>query len=278
MIKLIISDLDGTLLDSSLRISEHNLREIKRIQSHGVLFTIATGRPYDLIKAYIEMLELKLPIITCNGARIVMPDGKKDVFNAYLPVKDVRALIEQCYSRGHHWLAYSSRGIITTITDFTKTYLKRNDDLPINLQARYVLIDRSNQLRPDEKINKFLIIEKDKERYMETCEQITSKKGLNCERSQESYIDVMPKGINKSVGVEKIISEMNIKAEHVAAFGDQENDLQMLKFVGLPITLQNGIDALKEIAVFTGRSNEDSGVASGISWIFHNHFDGELRR
>ena len=104
MIKLIATDMDDTLLDSSRKVSSYSLDIINKVRSIGVKFTICTGRMYDSAKSYVSMLGLTDPIIVYNGAMIVDPVTGKQLYHCPLQnadALDVLALAEKwgCHSQ-----------------------------------------------------------------------------------------------------------------------------------------------------------------------------------
>lgn len=267
MIELIVLDLDGTLLDSNHIISKKNLDAIRQAEQLGSVVTLATGRPVDLIKVYLEQLQLNVPIITCNGARILNPSNMVDMYNAYLSSYIVRDLVTYCQSENHDWLAYCQMGVLTTLTAVTEPYMRRNDTLPEHLHAAFHYIDHASEITDWFKVNKFLIIQSDHDRCQRAYQYVRALDNLSCAQSQPNYIDIMPEGINKALGLTKLLEHLNITSDQVAAFGDQGNDLDILSMVKYPITLDNGIDKLKEIAVYVGPDHNQSGVAVGINWL-----------
>ena len=93
-IKLIILDLDGTILDSNGEVSKNILKAIHSLQEKGLLFSIATGRLFSSVKHFAELLKINLPIITLDGTLIKYSDDHENIYESFLPEKYVNRALE----------------------------------------------------------------------------------------------------------------------------------------------------------------------------------------
>ena len=113
MIKLIASDMDGTLINSSHEISSRNLNAIRKAQESGIEFAIATGRDYSMVKPFLDKYQLKCEAIVMNGAEY--RDCKGEVIESIGIEKDkVKDIIVEILKESSIVDIYTSEGIFTT--------------------------------------------------------------------------------------------------------------------------------------------------------------------
>ena len=251
--KLVVCDMDGTLLTSSHKISEYTANIIKQIENNGVKFIIATGRPYLDARYYRDSLKLKSFLITSNGARahdednkpIVIENIQKDLVKKLLSYNVGTDIHRNIYLNDDWIIEYEIDGLI----EFHK-------------ESGYGFnIDDLNKYE-NEEAAKVFFLGKDKE--IENLEKNMEKEfqnELSITISSPFCLEFMKKGVNKAETLKKVLKLLNIKAEEVIAFGDSMNDYEMLSFVGKPCIMGNGSDRLKaalpDVEV-VGKNNQDA--------------------
>lgn len=264
MVKLAVFDLDGTLLDDHHEISDDNLRAVKALEASGCKIMIATGRPDMLLKEYVKKLEMDVPVISCNGAVVRNPFSKETLLNKTISKKQVKEIIEICIQDDHIYMAYSDDAIITTDNYRTQYFLERNKRLEDDCKAKFIIEDNASYIAETYEVNKILIIEKDGFKYQKMNEKFESFSNLSKVQSASGFYDIMPENTSKKNAIDHIIDHYNIDISEVVAFGDNYNDLEMLKHVGMAITTDNGVMPVKEIADFISVDHSESGVAFAI--------------
>ena len=105
-IKLIASDMDGTLLNDEGKISERNAAAIRKAVDAGVIFTIATGRMYCSIEPYAEKLGLDVPLIAYNGAYVKGSLSKEVLYDSPLDYETSLAVLDYCRQKNYYVQAY----------------------------------------------------------------------------------------------------------------------------------------------------------------------------
>ncbi|WP_177505020.1 Cof-type HAD-IIB family hydrolase [Anaerosinus sp.] len=257
-IKLVISDLDGTLLDRDHQISEANKLAIFEAVQSGVTVTIATGRMYPSALPYAKQLGVDVPIITYNGAVIKSVSGE--------------ILYEQCLDTGVAQeiitLCQENDWYIQTIDDDNLYFKEHNEKAKYyesvagikghavgkNL-ADYakrppkMLMITDNEVQTDEIV---ALLEK------QFAGRITAVK------SMPTYIEIIHPSVNKAAAVDRLIEKLNLSREEVMALGDSNNDLPMLKAAGLSVAMGNANQKAKAAAKVVTEDNNHSGVAVAI--------------
>lgn len=255
---LIALDLDGTLLKDDKTISEKTKAVLNQVQNDGHVVMISTGRPYRASEMYYKELNLQSPIVNFNGAFVHHPlDAGWGVYHQPLPLEAVKDIIEISNQ-------YSIQNIIAEVMDHI--YLHYHDEKLIdffklgNLSVTYG--DLRNFLKNDptsllihsdeknvEKINSYLA---------ETKAEVIEHRSWG---APYPVIEIVKHGINKAIGVKKVADYYGIPQSRVIAFGDEDNDLEMLEFAGHGVAMGNAIDMAKHVAKNVTLSNEEDGIA-----------------
>ena len=207
--KLVVCDMDGTLLTSNHRISDYTADIIKKIEDNGVKFIIATGRPYLDARHYRDSLNLKSYLITSNGAR-AHDEENKPIVVENIPKELVKKLLSYNVGKNIHrniylddkWIIeYEIEGLI----EFHK-------------ESGYKFnIDDLNKYE-NEEAAKVFFLGKDKE--IENLEENMEKKfqnELSITVSSPFCLEFMKKGVNKAETLKKVLKLLNIKPEEVIA-------------------------------------------------------------
>ena len=257
-IKLIISDLDGTLLDCNHQISAQNKAAIVEAVKMGVTVTIATGRMYPSALPYAEQLGVDVPIITYNGAVIKSVSGEI-LYEQCLDAAVAQEVIALCQDNGWH---------IQTIDQDTLYFGEHNEkakyyESVAGIKGRAVgnkLADYANRAP------KMLMIT---DSEAQTDEIITLLKTrfagrLSAVKSLPTYIEIIHPAVNKAAAVDRLIEQLHLAREQVMALGDSNNDLPMLKAAGLSVAMGNANEAAKVAAKVVTADNNNSGVAAAI--------------
>jgi len=256
-IKHIFSDLDGTLLDDSGKIS---LRTQAVVKSCGIPFTLVSARTPQAMMALIEELSLCTPQIAFNGGLIF---NREQILAQYpLDFPTAKQLIQK--------FKIQFPEINLSIYTLENWYIERSDkDIEQEMQytpQKPVLTDFEVLLAEPLKIFKILLIIPDTRRLVEVQKNLKylEKQNVIVQKTWESYLEITSISAQKSYAIKKIADDKHLKNSELAAFGDNYNDLAMLKEVGLPIVMGNAPEEIKKIGKFVTKSNEEDGVAFGI--------------
>ncbi|WP_044640956.1 Cof-type HAD-IIB family hydrolase [Risungbinella massiliensis] len=233
MIPLLVSDLDDTLLTSDKTISPKNKASIEAFRQAGGQFTIATGRNlYESIR-YIKELELTIPAILANGSLLYDPLTKETTILNQLDRKLVQDLYTQTslLPKEVDFLIYSTEIIYGCDLQFI------NQDVAKMYDIRLEILDQITFL-PNVPILKLVGFSMT---HLEQLRSWTETLTLPIEAAQSSdrAIEILPIGVNKGSALELLVKRLGLSLDHVAAVGDQLNDLSMLRKVGHSFAVAN---------------------------------------
>ncbi|WP_066295007.1 Cof-type HAD-IIB family hydrolase [Bacillus sp. FJAT-29937] len=255
---LIALDLDGTLLKDDKTISLKTKKVIKKAREEGHIVMIATGRPFRSSEIYYKEMNLDTPIVNFNGAFVHHPKDKKwGVYHSPLEVNIAKEIVEACSSFHFH-------NIIAEVID--DVYFHYQDKKLIEIfgfgEPNVTTGDLRNFLNASPTS---MLIHTDQEHVQTIRDHLSS---LHAEvidhRSWAApfhVIEIVKAGLNKAVGLKRAADYFQIPADRIIAFGDEDNDLEMLEFAGYGIAMGNGINEVKSVAKEVTLTNEEDGVA-----------------
>ncbi len=255
MIKLIVSDMDGTLVDSNHKINEEFWEVLEKLKERGIKFIVASGRRYDnLLDKFIEHKE-DIIFIAENGA-LGMEKGK-ELFSDVLEKDKIAEFVK---------LGRTIPNAATILSGKKAGYMEKGNELAYK-EASIGMNDLKlvdNLLDVEDEILKVAIFEKESsydnlypyyKKFEDTHTVVVSGK---------FWMDIMSKGVNKGSALEKIQNYLNIDKSETAVFGDYLNDLEMSKKAKKAFAMENGHDELKKIATHSAKSNDENGVVEAI--------------
>lgn len=258
-IKLIVIDLDGTLLNSEHVLSDRNQTVIRKAIDAGILVVLATGKTRASADSVIAALNLTSPGIYSQGLVITEGDGSIRHQQTMDPAV-IRRIVTFAEDRGFTVLAYSgNRILVKEETDYGE-FLEKHHEPPATVVGPIYNILATTP------INK-LILAGDKRRVKSMRWQLSHQ--LEGEISITTaniptMLEVLPPGASKGKALKILLKDMNINPDQTMVIGDGENDTGMLQLAGLAVAVGNADDRLKEAADFVVSSNDDDGVAEAI--------------
>lgn len=265
MIKLVISDLDGTLLNSKKELSIENVNTIRQLIKKGVNFCICTGRIYKSAYLIAEEIGFNFPIISCNGAYVKNPITGEVLFNHTFEEGLALEIISifQKYDLTYHFYdedtVYSNK-YERSAKSFGDKF-KNLTNKPINVA---VSEDLSGYVKKAKAVNKFIGF-KNKDKDVEGClSELKKIKEIDISQSGSDNIEIMGKNISKGSAVNHIMKIYGLSEDEVMTLGDEMNDVTMFTEVKYSVAMGNAIDDLKERAYYTTKSNDDDGVSYAI--------------
>lgn len=262
-IKAVALDMDGTLLCSDHKPSEKTKEFLLEIEKKGVKVIIATGRSFSGTEATAKFLGLDNGIVLCyNGAKVVNYKDKSVLFEKPLAEKHVKELIKIADKRGIHinlyqdniWYVdnperqeakdYSAKCGITPV-------IKSHDSFDSYLMPKVVLIGGHEKLLEAEK---------------EIKEKIGDE--IHIAFSSDVFLEAMNKEVNKGITLKWILDHFDISPEECAAFGDAQNDLEMLLSVKYGVAMGNADENFKSRLNYTTLSNDEDGIVAFLKNYF----------
>lgn len=271
MIKLIASDLDGTMFEKGNVIPETNLKAINDINNSNIHFTICTGKTYSLFKNICQDIGTGYGIFG-NGNQIINLKTGEEIYRKLLKNEDVLFCINTAKKLNLHVHLYTNKEVITEkllymdlrnfeltkndknidlefkiVTDIQEYIEKENPEiLKLVISAEKDLASLKNEFAKNKNLQVNLIRKVDKYR-----DEIIGK--------EYEYLDIMPAGINKEQALEVLENYLKIDKSEVLAIGDNLNDLEMIKDSGVGIAVANAYDEVKEVANYTTTTTAQNG-------------------
>ena len=259
MKKLIALDLDGTTLNPESKITDKTAKVLRRAIAEGHSVVIATGRPYRMSKNFYEQLQLTTPMINFNGALVHLPEqhwiGEQETsFNR----KIVFDLIAEKKNLKLDFIAAENREtfFIDDLNFFDKHFFASDFATDENLLTMNTL--RTNPTS--------VLLRSQPENVGSVSEELKQQFGheveVNTWGGPNPILEVVAKGIQKAHGLQRVIETLDFQREDIVAFGDEHNDVAMLKFAGWGVAMANGTDQLKSVANdITEKTNAENGMA-----------------
>lgn len=252
--KLVAVDMDGTLLTPQLEISNETIKAINMVIEKGVIFTLSTGRMYLAAMPFAGMLNLDVPLITCNGALIKCSKTGK-VYDMKIIDKEHSSEIIRCCEEA---------GLSVSIYREDDIYIKKNsENIDIHIQLDHVkpqIVDDFDSLLDGSIIKIMFSSNKyNLEQYTRKLYELYKEK-LNFYFSLPYFVEIVHKGADKRNALQSLALKFNIKREETIAIGDNFNDMDMIEYAGLGVAMGNAPDYLKGAADFVTHSNDEEGV------------------
>ena len=253
--KLVAVDMDGTLLTPQLEISKNTVETINKVIEKGTMFILSTGRMYLAAMSFAMLLQLDVPMITCNGALIKCSKTGKIYDEKIIPRSYSLEIIKYCDDYGLSVSIYREDDI------FIK---KDSQNLDIHMQldhAKPQVVDDFNTLL-DGSIIKIMFSSSNKrnlDKYTRILNELYKDK-LNFYFSLPHFVEIVHKDANKRNALQDLAHKFNIKREEIIAIGDNFNDMDMIEYAGLGVAMGNAPKYLKDAADFVTHSNDEDGV------------------
>lgn len=257
----LILDIDGTLLNSERVISETTREALIEAQKRGKTIAIASGRSISGIRrtaAAISLEEFGGYVIAYNGTTVINCKTGECIYNQTIQAEMVAPVYEAAKEAEVGILVYHDQQRELVSGNGINKYIEAD------AKACEVTIREVDDFTKavDFPINKFLLTGEPE--YMKEVEKtMQSKFGsqLNVFRSDPYYVELLPKFVDKSVAVDKLIHHLDIKKDKVICVGDSYNDLPMLRQAGLGVAMGNAQSEVKEAADYITDTNDADGVA-----------------
>lgn len=266
-VKLIVCDLDGTLLNSGKQISDANLRAIEKAGREGVFTTLCSGRIHQMMQVYIRRLNIRGPLIAANGAVIFDGGINKILSQKTLDPDEALPLLQFCRQNGMDYSALTAGGSFFSKNSVRIGRFKQYNTIAqseglATIPLRFFENGRSAAL-PDD-IYKILIYEL-KEGQQKTAEERLKKiPAFNYTSSEKGLLDVSARGVNKGRALRELARILGVTRQQICVFGDYYNDITMMAGAGLSIAMGNAPDEVKKATLAVTGSNDEDGVALGI--------------
>ena len=257
-IKLVLSDVDGTLLTNSHQLTDRALAAVHALRSAGIRFAITSGRPPDGLQMLYKPLALDTPVAAFNGGMIVEVD-RSVCLRWPLTREVVRQSLREIQKYGLSPWLYSSRDWLLTRVD--APHVRREADT-VRFEPT---VTRDFSAVMDDVIK--VVGVNDDIDAVAACEDALQQaigQSASVSRSQPYYVDITHRRANKGAVVHYLADRFGIALESIATIGDGPNDIQRFKQSGTSIAMGNADEGVKAAATHTTESNKEDGFANAI--------------
>jgi len=255
--KMLVLDLDDTLLTDDYQISERNKKRLIQAQEMGVKVVLASGRPTPAMMRYARELQLDTfdsYMVSFNGAVVTSLKSELNIFETALTTAEIHSLYDYSLTKNVHIITYSQQGVVSeTFSEYIDVELgltgiphHKVDSFKAEVTynaAKCILLEHPDYLK---------MVEKDLKQL---------RPDLSVARSKPYFLEVMPKGIDKAASIERLAQLLNVSPHEVIAVGNAGNDLSMVKYAGLGVWVDNVDADLRHEADVIVSSNNNDGVA-----------------
>jgi len=260
MYRALALDLDGTLLNSGLRLSNTNAEAVRAAMARGVQIVLATARFYGIALRTATRLDVQTPLICSNGALVKRPGDGKELVHLYLDHDLAREVTTLGDERG--WEMF------TTIGDTTYMQM-RPGIIPERLPGGLKVAERHSDHIDEGAPTCVLIFRHDAvdeiaARFLPAYEG-RARISVNRPTNSAHYVILTHPDAEKGRALDIVLRELGVQPEETVAMGDSESDVGMFRLSGLGIAMRNSPDEVKRDALHVAPSNDEDGVA----WAIH---------
>ncbi len=260
--RLIVLDVDGTLVHRERRVSPDTLRALETAQARGIRVTLATGRMYASARPFAERIKADAPLILYNGARIQDPAGGSILYSAHLPRHQAAQGLRLAQQFDVHANLYLGETIyIQRVSDVSRESARKDgvEQVPVGDLVRFL------EGQPDDPVKILLIGPGERLEALEAAYRagaLGARDLPHLVRSEPTYLEILRRGVTKGAALVRLCELLVVPPSAAVAFGDNLNDLEMIQAAGLGVAMGNAHADLKRAAGLVAPSNDEDGVAA----------------
>jgi len=271
---VMVTDVDGTLLNSKGELSPFAKKTLGQYLDWGGRIILATGKLFRSIEVVCRELSLKDWQITGNGTVLVNPTtGEKQVISCLdvLEVKNIEIILNEMQVPFVYYqpeMILYRKGLLSP--EYVKILHKFGEDYvkPIKADFSENVTDVIKILSFVANVAELEIEKKLRKMISQACPRI----GII--RTTSHYLEYMNRDVSKIQGLKRILGELGVGMELIIAFGDEENDIELLKSAGIGVAMENASLRVKRAVSYVTNSNDEDGVARFLSnFLFHGSPD-----
>ena len=250
-VKLVISDMDGTLLNSNHEVSSRFFELFHKMTAHNILFVAASGRPHYSIIEKLDIIKDDIIIVSENGG--LVSNKTKTLLSTPLKKSEITEIFTH---------VDSLKATHPVFCGHTKAYVKSNSESFLKLLPEYYpnykIIQNKSEI--DEAIYKVALYhEESSEKYVYPFVKHLETQ-FKIKISGNNWVDISDNLANKGHAIKLLQDLYNISEDETMVFGDYNNDLEMLKLGYFSYAMENAHPNVKDIARFETKTNDEFGV------------------
>ena len=273
MIKLIASDLDGTIIDNKHTIPEANIKAINDLQKANIPFVVCTGKTYSISKDICKNLNATFGIFG-NGSQIIDLTTGEEIARKILSFDEVKSCFSIIKKYNLHVHAYTEDGIITTNLE----YMDLRNSILFPNKISFEIVDSVLDYIQKQNTSVFKLILSSSSNLSHVKEELErttnltithiSKTGKYKDKiidKEYEYLDISPLNVTKGKALEMLSQYLELNKEDILSVGDNINDIDMFRASGIGAAVNNAYDEVKQVASYvTANSAENAGFAEAI--------------
>ena len=257
-IRMIVTDLDGTLVDAAYKISEENKNAVREAAKLGVPTVIATGRMHSSAVRYAEEIGVEGAVISYNGA-IVRSTSGEVLAASYLEPQVVERVLGYAFARNWYVQSYVGDALY---------YVEKTEAARIYEAASKIYgeaVGRGGMLARTKEVPKLLVVVPAEE-IDDAIRDLRNRfrNEADAMQSNPTYIEVVRPGVSKARAMLNLAEKKGIQPDEIMALGDSGNDIEMIRAAGLGVAMGNALPAVKEAANEIAPRCEEDGFAASV--------------
>jgi len=256
--RLVISDVDGTLIDKTESLSPE-LRELSQvIRTNHIAFTLASGRSPQMVRDFIQLLDIQLPVVVNNGAAAVTQT--ETIWSDYIDPMCLKDAVLKANSMD--MMIVMGDGKNELVYRYNE-YVQRQMDQFGRYNHFYIPLENE---WPSLKIQKVLIIDPQKPGRIDSVIEMLSpyRDQINAVRYDARSLDIMPRTASKGAALRRLAEHLQIDLCDVMAIGDAQNDIEMIHDAGIGVAVSNAAPELKNCADYVCTHKNVEGVLEAV--------------
>jgi Cof subfamily protein (haloacid dehalogenase superfamily) len=274
-IRLIVADLDGTLLNSDHVVSPFTERTVREAIRRGVQFTIATGKTFPSTVDVIRQFDIRLPVICANGVQVFEPDGTL-LHADPIPREYAIEAVQIGRSAGFTPVVYTEMGLLSTALDENvQELLAHHEPMP------EIIPDLETALADEHQPYKLVLMQRDLAAVADFqihLEEVFRGRAQVVRSGLASLVEVMPLGVTKGTALAFILNHLGVAPEETICFGDNCNDLDMIRRAGIGVAMGHSPEDLRRNADYVTGTNDEDGVGHALyKFVLSPHSVGASR-
>lgn len=272
-LKMICSDIDGTLLDKHRFLSTETIDTFERIiKKYKPKVILVSARMPKAMRYLQKALQIKEPLIAYNGALVVDAldeDSNAEILHdVSIPLKTVKKVYKKADDLDLHISIYSYDDWHVNKVDWgTEREINNTRTEPNTTSGLKSIVNSYVSL--GKHIHKIMCIGDEKSiDKLESYIKDKHKDDVNAYRSKDTYLELSPKAISKAKALKILHDKYGIKRKEIIAFGDNYNDVDMLDYVGVGVAVENARKEAKKVANYVTKHHKEDGVAIALNKFF----------
>ena len=256
---LVAVDLDGTLLRDDKTVDPITVEAIHQYQKKGLRFTFATSRPLEVVKKYIDLLQINLPVVVSSGTMITtlkeviyideLDSNLKNEILSFVKLDDV-------FFHCREGLVIGKRN-------------KRNVRFEKECKGYYNPIDIYQKDLVNMKPCQTTIMQDEEGKYLEKVKELNQRYKFKYVATKDGVIVIVNEGMNKGQGVKNLAKLLSVDEDNVIVFGDDMNDVEMFECFSNSVVMGNSTEEVRKYAKYLTKTNEENGIIYALKEIFN---------